>query len=485
MGMTGQPSWVRRIRDLLEQARAKDSSLEAFGAHSHQYKLAAPASEAKIKKFEERFGFRLPEEYREFLLRMGDGGAGPYYGLYGLEKLKNELSDNSDYPVLEEMILYPKMSDEDWDRAADPEGRRRGEEVHPYAGILPIGSQGCTLMTGLALNGPYQGQVIYYDEDFCGKPFFVREKGFLAWYERWLREVIAGYNDEDLGFGFNVGGNASELMALYRQTQSSEEKIEIIQSCYKFETLPEEQKTFYKTACMTENHLEVRIELIKMLIHFHVAGMGDEIEKLWQQGNYGEAVSIIACEGGWALKEKWIERIFEKLPELQGDGFRDACYTIKAMKDFPGVHAGKLKEALLREDLDRNSRSVLFYCIQDLNAREEILECFLDYLPRVEDPYLLIYGIQAMAGIKDRRLQELYVKLLDKYKTHENAQWDYKGSQMVLRGGSCMGASRPEGQVVSNLMGSFDYFGLNYREAWKLLMNAGKWQEWKEQQGFG
>lgn len=454
MEKTGQPPWVRKLRRLLEQAKAKDRGLERFGAHSHQYKLAAPASEGKIQKFEERFGFRLPEEYREFLLRMGDGGAGPYYGIYGVEKLENKLSG------------------------------RREKEAHLYADILPIGTQGCTFMTGLALRGPCQGQVVYYDEDCCGKPFIVREKGFLAWYERWLREVIAGYNDEELGFGYNLGGNASQLMALYQQAENPEEKIEIIESYYKFQALPGKQKTFYKSACALENDVKVQTKLIKMLVHFHVTGMAGEIEKLWEQGVYNEAVSIISHEGGWLLKEKWLERIFEKLPELCGEGFRNACYTIRAMKESPGVHAGRMKESLLREDLDESSRAVLLYCIQALKDREEVRDYFLDYLSREENPHLLIGGIQAMAGVEDRSLRELYVKLLDKYKTHENAQADYKGSQMVLRGGCCMGARRPEGQIVSNLMGGFNYFGLEYREAWKLLMDAGRWRKWKEQNGF-
>ena len=118
----------------------------------------------------------------------------------------------------------------------------------------PIGSQGCTLMTGIMLAGPYRGQVVYYDEDFCGPPFFVREKGFLAWYEWWLREV----------------------------------------------------------------------------------------------------------------KEAWYERVFEILPKLRREGFRDACHTISAVKDYPNVHAGRLREALNRDDLDRNDRIALFHCIQKL-----------------------------------------------------------------------------------------------------------------------
>ena len=35
-------------------------------------------------------------------------------------------------------------------------------------------------------------------------------------------------------------------------------------------------------------------------------------------------------------------------------------------------------------------------------------------------------------GVDNGQLRELYVSLLDKYRTHENAKADYKGSQMVL-----------------------------------------------------
>ncbi len=83
MGKTGQPAWAKRILKLLEQAKAKDPDFERFGADSHQYQLAAPASEEQILKFEEQQGIRLPEEYRDFLLFVGNGGAGPITGLMG------------------------------------------------------------------------------------------------------------------------------------------------------------------------------------------------------------------------------------------------------------------------------------------------------------------------------------------------------------------------------------------------------------------
>ena len=48
-------------------------------AQKHQ--LSAPAAEETVQKYEEQQGVRLPEEYRDFLLSVWNGGAGPYYGL--------------------------------------------------------------------------------------------------------------------------------------------------------------------------------------------------------------------------------------------------------------------------------------------------------------------------------------------------------------------------------------------------------------------
>ncbi len=121
---------------------------------------------------------------------------------------------------------------------------------------------------------------------------------------------------------------------------------------------------------------------------------------------------------------------------------------------------------------------------EDLKGKEEVLDYFLEYLSTEEEPDILIYAVWCTEGVEDQQLQELFVKLMDKYRTHENARFDYKGSQMVLKGGACMGASRPEGQLTSNLMWQFDYFGLDYRGAWKLLMDDGRWREWKGQNGF-
>lgn len=460
MAKNTQPAWVGKLRKQLRRAGEKDPDFSRFGAYSHKYQLNSPILEETIDAFEKRFNISLPEGYRNFLLWMGNGGAGPFYGLYSLG-------------------------------AAEP------DQLPDYTGgtVLPLGTQGCTLMTGLILEGPDRGRVIYYDEDQCGPPSVMREPDFLSWYDRWTREVIAGYNDEEMYFGLYLDGKPQELMELYEQTEDIQARIEIVKSCYKFQELPVKQKTYFKNACDSEQNPELLMALIKMLSHFRVPGMENHIHALWDFGAYPEAISVICYSGGWAVKEAWWPRVLEKMSSLRGQSFWDACHIFSALKDYPEIHAGLLKDQLYREDLDRNDRNFLFTCLSKLNGREDVLDYFLDYLPNEKNHEraeysTLIYAIWVTKGIQDLRLERVWVSLLEKFRTTQDATDDYEGSQMHLKsrtnpnGDCCLGASHPFGVICSNLMGCLNNFGLDYRGAWKLLMDSEQWTSWKREHGF-
>ncbi len=449
MAKSTRPSWAGKLRRQLKRAKEEDRGLSRFGADRHKYQLRPPASEKDVAAFEARFHILLPEGYRDFLLWMGNGGAGPFYGLYRLgEAEPGRISD------------------------------------YPDGAVLPLGTQGCTLMTGLVLDGPHRGRVIYYNEDQCSPPILMREADFLAWYDRWLREVIAGYDEEEMDFGLYLDGSPQELMELYEGTTDVQARMEIVESCYKFQALPSRQKTYFKKACDSEQNPELRMVLIKMLSHFRVPGMEDQIDALWKVEAYAEAISVICYSGGWAVKEVWWPRVLEKMSSLRGQPFWDACGIFSVLKDYPEIHAGLLRDQLYRTDLDRNDKTVLFHCLSKLNSREEVLDYFLDYLPdernheRAEYT-TLIYAIWVTKGIKDPRLERIWTALLDKFRTTQDAQDDFAGSQMHLTNDCCLGASHPFGVICSNLMDCLDRFGLDYREAWKLLMDNEHWANWK------
>ena len=65
------------VRDL-ERVRASGSSFGVFGENGHDNELNPVLSEEELTQFEAVHGIRLPQDYRQFLLRVGNGGAGPY-----------------------------------------------------------------------------------------------------------------------------------------------------------------------------------------------------------------------------------------------------------------------------------------------------------------------------------------------------------------------------------------------------------------------
>lgn len=75
---------IAQIRALLGRLREADRKLLVFGASFHQYNLEPPLPEAAVRAWENRHGVELPAAYRAFLLEPGNGGAGPFYGVFPL-----------------------------------------------------------------------------------------------------------------------------------------------------------------------------------------------------------------------------------------------------------------------------------------------------------------------------------------------------------------------------------------------------------------
>jgi hypothetical protein len=75
---------IEGILHKLALLRNADPQFRVFGTDHHHYQLNPCLTESEARAFEQRYGVTLPEEYRAFLLRAGNGGAGPGYGLFPL-----------------------------------------------------------------------------------------------------------------------------------------------------------------------------------------------------------------------------------------------------------------------------------------------------------------------------------------------------------------------------------------------------------------
>lgn len=72
-------------------------------------------------------------------------------------------------------------------------------------GTLTISSHGCSLVTQLVVTGPARGRLLNLDAEASTGPYVVEDADFLAWYERWLDEALAGYRLDWFGEELPLG----------------------------------------------------------------------------------------------------------------------------------------------------------------------------------------------------------------------------------------------------------------------------------------
>ena len=199
------------IQDL-ERVRANGSSFGIFGEDAHRYELHAPLLEEEISAFETEHGVHLPDDYRQFITRVGNGGAGPYYGLFRF----GEMDDGFDYGpwgdfVGQLSLPFPHTSA--WnDLAGKPDGQapmdsddydglieafdQKYYDSRQVDGAIPICHLGCALRQWLVISGPEVGNVWCDDRaDYKGlHPLQAQGRvrtSFFEWYRDWLDEVLS------------------------------------------------------------------------------------------------------------------------------------------------------------------------------------------------------------------------------------------------------------------------------------------------------
>ena len=267
-----------------ELAKAADPGFELFGASHHRYQLEPPLGEAEILAFEKKYKIGLPPTYRNFLLKVGSKGAGPYYGLISLD---TNVDGNLIHKPCE---IWPGMTDDEID-ALEARGDEE-DELLERSGLLELGTQGCSTEICLVLEGPHRDRIVYLDwPNF----FFVYEKNFLDWYERWLDDIIAGYDTSF--YGHLMGGEPHELVERFRICEEEETAVNILRAMTRFPKVPEPILDFLASVAKN-TATPAGQQAIKLLIRFdyqqaHIF-LGDMFESGDEQQIREAASSIYA-----------------------------------------------------------------------------------------------------------------------------------------------------------------------------------------------
>lgn len=224
----------QNILNLLTKCKETDKNLKQFASESHEYKLNPPISKNKVIELENKYEFKLPEDYFWFITEVGNGGA--CHG-YSMDKFEDMYFDYLKYDNrIDLMREYSKKVNEG--NANDIENTD-----FEYYGILRFGTLGCSFSIGLIVTGENRGKVVYYDEEFYEEPFITCYDNFVDYYENWALETSLNYNM--CSFGIRLKLEIDDLIKSYHDilNDNIEEnfinKQSIITTMHKYKSLEE------------------------------------------------------------------------------------------------------------------------------------------------------------------------------------------------------------------------------------------------------
>ncbi|WP_440135037.1 SMI1/KNR4 family protein [Chitinophaga sancti] len=417
--MTPYKKQLERIKEKLRKAKNADKHYEVFGASSHEYVLHSPASENEVAAFEAQYGLTLPACYRAFLLEVGNGGdsyndsgAGPYYGIY---KLGEDVEAYVESKYLKnDCLIYPGMTEEYWNSLVarlDPEAEDElSDEEYAaqmgkaFGGILPVGSQGCSSMHGMILNGPYAGKMVNLSEVWC-KPIFTFENNFLDWYERWLDEVVTGQLLGNGWFGYYKGGPDLTLILQFLDADDMKEKqdcldgvqwkktiatetIEIVENAYFDPSL----SAFHEQLLLilTKNAYERARPILLQLAPIRI-GKVCQLVHFYAKSHQVEWLSLVS---------QYIHTVTDK------DDFRFCSYILTE-------ECGELLVPFMdREEADIRANAI--YTLGKFLDKKRYLDTFIKALYDVDNK-VVHASLQALCDVNDTRLLPHYKKVAERY----------------------------------------------------------------------
>ena len=200
---TQMPESGLELSELARELKKRDSGLRVFGAKcktwGHNYKFNACLKSTEVANFERRHDLSLPDDYRDFLLFVGDGGAGPYYGVKQLDAAAQHCDLDKPFPWSDETTLD---SDDEWDLW----------DTHP--GILVITERGCGHTDFLVVRGEQHGQIwsdCTADDGLLMPTSFT----FSQWYRNWAERCLKTIERESLLERVDVGTSIDELRQIF------------------------------------------------------------------------------------------------------------------------------------------------------------------------------------------------------------------------------------------------------------------------------
>jgi len=166
---------LARVRASLTRLAETDPSYARFGAGTHRYQPGSSIDPARLDAIENETGARLPDDFRAFLLDLGEAAAGPGYGLIPLDHPSQ--IDHLGSPFGFEKALWPGQVEKDF-----------YEDDARLDGAVVLNDHGCGYTSVLVVHSARaQHGRVWLDVRGAGVGLLPTHASFTAWYEDWIR----------------------------------------------------------------------------------------------------------------------------------------------------------------------------------------------------------------------------------------------------------------------------------------------------------
>lgn len=186
------------IRQHLLNLKQYDKRCIVFGSSQHHYRLNPSPSSSELRQAEEKLGVPLPQSLHEFYRQIGNGDAGPNYGIFRLKQLASELVgvfEIFDDPVNLALLKSPYLGrDYYYEIAKRKDSRLHGDGLYDPteqpAGLLPISELGCDGYVCIVVSGPNIGNVTYFHTEHG---VIDKELSFVEYYRKWVTAELSKF----------------------------------------------------------------------------------------------------------------------------------------------------------------------------------------------------------------------------------------------------------------------------------------------------
>jgi hypothetical protein len=176
------------LRDQIMVLHRLDRGGVIYGADKHRWRIHERLDQPTNIRIEHDLGFPLPPSYRAYLTELGNGGAGP---LFGIEPLPLQFTDATlaalQQPFLGIEAVHQRLQDagivrhedgyyENWDRKL---------QAALLVGTWPIAYEGCGHHSRIVLHGAEAGTILAVESD---GGIFSQKADLLDWMIGWLSE---------------------------------------------------------------------------------------------------------------------------------------------------------------------------------------------------------------------------------------------------------------------------------------------------------